>query len=131
MNALYKTFTRRNSHKVLLVLIENTLYVIANPAAVCLWRGVWTGCDLHLLPQSKTGSSFLTHIGSYVILSIFLNANSLVVKGCALDGESSSEGILFMNDFLRYLHCKRRCNDGKLDMIHEENKYSGIFTIFR
>ena len=104
LNALYKSVTERGVSQCWRSLIEISLYVVANPACVCLWRGVWLYCDIYLLPQNKTYSSLLTHFGAFVILSMFLNSCSVVVKGCMVDGENdSNEGIVFPNQFIRYI----------------------------
>ena len=102
------------------VILEDIMYLISNTAVIHFWRGIWDICDFYILVDNPGLSSLVTSL-SVIILQVFHVGNTVVSKGCFIDGQTETEefGILFPNLYIRYY--KYRGEGAEVDDTMAEN----------
>lgn len=96
------------------LFLEDAYMIAASTVPVFVWRGVWLIADALVLPENKVKSFWLTHAIGFVGLMLLRVSNSVIVRGCVLDGEheKDSDGI-FDISYIR--QCRNRPSSGRVD----------------
>ena len=76
--------------KILIVLLDDLVKIVACLGNIALWRGIWVLCDLYIWPENKEWSSWTTHGLGMAVLMLTLTSSGCALRGCALDGEPVS-----------------------------------------
>ncbi|KAK6173761.1 hypothetical protein SNE40_017162 [Patella caerulea] len=76
------------------IITEDLFILTVCVAPVSCWRGLWFLQDLYLFPSHEQLSYWVSHATGYLGLIILGSGNSLLVRGCKLDGEmADGEGV--------------------------------------
>ena len=70
-------------------------YLIVFFGTLNVWRGCWLTFDVFVYPDYAVWKIWTAHFVSMFVLMIFLAGNSVISRGCFMDGDmSNGEGVL-------------------------------------
>ena len=95
-NSIYRKYLSGSAHReVWKWILELVTYLFSNFVNVAVWRGTWIFCESYLLPDRKDMGCGVALIVGLGVLMLMSCSQSIVVKGCDIDGDSSDELVCF------------------------------------
>lgn len=94
---------------IIKVLFEDAVVCMVFLSCVCCWRGVWQILDTYFIPQNKKLAAWAAHLIGFFGLTFFMFSQSLLLKGCHVDGETTEgEGVSYPTKVLHMMikYCK-------------------------
>ena len=103
-NAIYQRNLSHNAYvNIWKWSLEAVTYLFSNIVNVALWRGVWVLFDVYVIEERQNVVCAVTSGASVSVLMLMLSSQSLNVRGCDIDGESSDEDVCICPN--KYLRC--------------------------
>ena len=104
-NAIYRKYLSGSAYReVWKWILELVTYLFSNFVNVVVWRGTWIFCDSYLLPDRKDLGCGVALIVALGVLMLMSCSQSIVVKGCDIDGDSSDELVCFCPiNYIRFI----------------------------
>ena len=104
-NAIYRKYLSGSAYKeVWKWILELVTYLFSNFVNVSVWRGTFMFCDCYLLPDQKNMGGVVALIVALGVLMLMSCSQSIVAKGCDIDGDSSDELVCFCpTKYIRFI----------------------------
>ncbi|CAH1792614.1 unnamed protein product [Owenia fusiformis] len=107
--------TLRNKPLMIRLLFEDSYSIVASLGPILLWRGYWMLYDEYIFPNNAQLSYWITHAIGFCVMVAMITGNTLLGRGCMVDGGSQNTTTFT----LQYLE----------DLLREKTGYKDNFSI--
>lgn len=89
---------------IIKVIFEDFVSCIVFLSCVCCWRGIWLVLDTYFIPENKKLAAWAAHLIGFFGLTFLMISQSLLLKGCAVDGlMADGEGVNYPTKVLHLM----------------------------
>ncbi|XP_013382206.1 uncharacterized protein LOC106152997 [Lingula anatina] len=103
-----------NYPKVFKIAIEDIFTAAGIVGCVSVWHGVWYILDAYFLPDRLELSAWISHIMGFCVTLALFASNSLLVRGCSVDGDSI-EDVHYLVQPVQYFESIKACRKEKTE----------------